>query len=113
MLNFVSLNHLSIGMTREDAKSLSAGMESGVTWRKVGIIHRTTNEILVDIIESLDAIIDQRGMIVTAEISGVVNMMMMIARNLQIMLEENSIRRLLITKNTNFDFEFRLIAVLN
>lgn len=99
-------------MTREDAKSLSAGMESGVTWRKVGIIHRTTNEILVDIIESLDAIIDQRGMIVTAEISGVVNMMM-IARNLQIMLEENSIRRLLITKNTNFDFEFRLIAVLN
>ena len=112
MLNFVSLNHLSIGMTREDAKSLSAGMESGVTWRKVGIIHRTTNEILVDIIESLDAIIDQRGMIVTAEISGVVNMMM-IARNLQIMLEENSIRCLLITKNTNFDFEFRLIAVLN
>lgn len=99
-------------MTREDAKSLSAGMESGVTWRKVGIIHRTTNEILVDIIESLDAIIDQRGMIVTAEISGVVNMMM-IARNLQIMLEENSIRCLLITKNTNFDFEFRLIAVLN
>lgn len=90
-------------MTREDAKNLSAGMESGVTWRKVGIIHRTTNEILVDIIESLDAIIDQRGMIVTAEISGVVNMMMMmIARNLHIMLEKNSIRHLLIMENTNF-----------
>ena len=59
-------------MTREDAKNLSMGMESGVTWRKVGIVHRTTNEILVDIIESLDAIIDQKGMIVTAEVSGVV-----------------------------------------
>jgi hypothetical protein len=59
-------------MSREDAKNLSVGMETGITWRKVGIIHRTTNEVLVDIIESLDAIIDQRGMIVTAEVSGVV-----------------------------------------
>jgi len=59
-------------MSREDAKNLSAGMETGITWRKVGIVHRTTNEVLVDIIESLDAIIDQRGMIVNAEVSGVV-----------------------------------------
>ncbi len=63
---------LSVVMSREDAKNLSVGMETGITWRKVGIIHRTTNEVLVDIIESLDAIIDQRGMIVTAEVSGVV-----------------------------------------
>ncbi len=63
---------LSVVMSREDAKNVSVGMETGITWRKVGIIHRTANEILVDIIESLDAIIDQRGQIVTAEVSGVV-----------------------------------------
>jgi hypothetical protein len=59
-------------MSREEAKNVSVGMETGITWRKVGITHRTTNEILVDIIETLDAIIDQRGMIVNAEVSGVV-----------------------------------------
>lgn len=63
---------LSVGMSREGAKSLSVGMETGITWRKLGIVHRTTNEVLVDIIENLDAIIDQRGMIVNAEVSGVV-----------------------------------------
>lgn len=62
----------SVVMSREDAKNLSASMETGITWRKVGIIHRAINEVLVDIIESLDAIIDHRGMIVTAEVSGVV-----------------------------------------
>jgi hypothetical protein len=59
-------------MSREDAKKLSIGMETGITWRKVGIQHRSANEILIDIIESLDAIIDQRGIIIAAEISGVV-----------------------------------------
>jgi hypothetical protein len=63
---------ISVVMSREDAKNLSDGMETGITWRKVGILHRATNEVLVDIIESLDAIIDQRGMIVNAEVSGVV-----------------------------------------
>ena len=63
---------LSVAMSREDAKKLSAGLESGITWRQVGIKHRTTNEILIDIIESLDAIVDPKGMIVTAEVSGVV-----------------------------------------
>ncbi|CAF3435539.1 unnamed protein product [Rotaria sp. Silwood1] len=60
-------------MSYEDAKKLNVGMETGITWRQVGIKHRTTNEILFDIIESLDAIIDQRGMIVTAEVSGVID----------------------------------------
>ena len=46
-------------------------MESGVTWRPLGIRHRL-NEILIDVVETMDAIIDQRGMIVSAEISGVV-----------------------------------------
>jgi hypothetical protein len=59
-------------MSREDAKNISVGMDTGITWRKMGIIHRSMHEILVDIIESLDAIIDQRGMIVNAEVSGVV-----------------------------------------
>ena len=59
-------------MSREDARNVSIGMETGITWRKIGIIHRATNEILLDIIETLDAIIDQKGMIVTAEVSGVV-----------------------------------------
>lgn len=63
---------LSVVMSREDAKRLSHGMETGITWRKVGIVHRTTNEILFDIVEDFDAIIDNRGMIVTAEITGVV-----------------------------------------
>jgi hypothetical protein len=62
----------SVVMSREDAKKISVGMETGITWRKIGIQHRTTNEVLLDIIESLDAIIDQRGIIITAEISGVV-----------------------------------------
>lgn len=72
----VKLNRLflstSVVMSREDAKNLSVSMETGITWRKMGIVHRAINEVLVDIIESLDAIIDQRGMIVTAEVSGVV-----------------------------------------
>ncbi len=59
-------------MSREDAKNVSVGMETGITWRKVGIVHRTINEVLIDIIESLDVIIDQKGMIVNAEVSGVV-----------------------------------------
>jgi hypothetical protein len=59
-------------MSREDAKNLSIGMETGITWRKQGIVHRAINEVLIDIIESFDAIIDQKGMIVNAEISGVV-----------------------------------------
>ncbi|CAF4942128.1 unnamed protein product, partial [Rotaria socialis] len=67
------LLHTSVDMSREHAKRLAVGMESGITWRKVGIVHRTTNEILFDIIESFDAIIDQRGMIITAEISGVID----------------------------------------
>ena len=63
---------ISVVMSREDAKSVSVGMETGITWRKLGIIHRATNEILLDIIETLDAIVDQRGIIITAEVSGVV-----------------------------------------
>jgi hypothetical protein len=59
-------------MSREDAKNFSIGLETGITWRKQGIVHRAINEVLIDIIESLDAIIDQRGMIVNAEVSGVV-----------------------------------------
>jgi hypothetical protein len=59
-------------MSREDAKNLSIGMETGITWRKQGIVHRAINEVLIDIIESFDAIIDQKGMIVNAEVSGVV-----------------------------------------
>ena len=59
-------------MSLEDAKKLSAGLETGITWRKVGIKRRTVNEILFDVIETLDVIIDQRGMIVNAEVSGVV-----------------------------------------
>ena len=59
-------------MSREDAKKLSDGMESGITWRQAGIKHRATNEILLDVIETLDAILDQRGLIVNAEVSGVV-----------------------------------------
>lgn len=59
-------------MSREDAKRLAVGIETGITWRKVGIVHRTTNEVLFDVIEELDAIIDQRGTIITAEVSGVV-----------------------------------------
>ncbi|CAF3429484.1 unnamed protein product [Rotaria sp. Silwood1] len=65
--------NISVIMSYEDAKKLNVGMETGITWRQVGIKHRTTNEILFDIIESLDAIIDQRGMIVTAEVSGVID----------------------------------------
>lgn len=68
----ICFSFVSVAMSREDAKRLSAGMESGITWRQVGIKHRTTNEILIDIIESLDAIVDSKGMIVTAEVSGVV-----------------------------------------
>ncbi len=62
---------LSVVMSREDAKKLSDGMETGITWRKVGI-RRSTNEILIDVVETLDAIIDQQGIIITAEVSGVV-----------------------------------------
>jgi len=58
--------HISVAMSREDANKLSIGMETGITWRKQGIVHRAINEVLVDIIESFDAIIDQRGMIVNA-----------------------------------------------
>ena len=49
-------------------------MESGITWRKPGIVASSNQtKSLIDIIESLDAIIDQRGIvIVTAEVSGVV-----------------------------------------
>lgn len=63
-------------MSRQDAKNLSVSMETGITWRKVGIVHRAINEVLIDIIESMDAIIDQRGMIVNAEVSGVVRDML-------------------------------------
>ena len=63
-------------MSREDAKNLSVSMETGITWRKMGIVHRTVNEVLIDIVESMDAIIDQRGMIVNAEVSGVVRDML-------------------------------------
>ncbi|CAM2698179.1 unnamed protein product [Rotaria socialis] len=71
--NLVTGDNTNVDMSREHAKRLAVGMESGITWRKVGIVHRTTNEILFDIIESFDAIIDQRGMIITAEISGVID----------------------------------------
>jgi hypothetical protein len=71
-LFFFSYQKISVEMSRENAKKLSAGMETGITWRKLGIVHRTTQEILIDIIETFDAIIDQRGMIITAEVSGVV-----------------------------------------
>lgn len=63
---------ISVSMSWKEAKELSTGMETGITWRKLGIVHRTTNEVLFDVIENLDAIVDQRGMIVTAEVSGVV-----------------------------------------
>jgi hypothetical protein len=60
-------------MSCQDAKKISMGMDTGITWRQVGIQYRaTTNEILVDVIETLDAIVDQRGTIITAELSGVV-----------------------------------------
>ncbi|CAF3593556.1 unnamed protein product [Adineta steineri] len=63
---------LSVHMSREDAQKIGYGMETGVIWRKPGIIHRP-NEILVDVTESLDAILDQRGVIIAAEASGVID----------------------------------------
>lgn len=64
-------------------------METGITWRKVGIVHRPLNEMLIDIIESMDAIIDQRGMIVTAEVSGVVRKML-IAKSIHLAALDSS-----------------------
>ncbi|UJR27271.1 hypothetical protein I4U23_008566 [Adineta vaga] len=66
-------NKNNVIMSPESAKDLSSRMISGVTWRKMGIVHRATNEILLDVIETLDAIVDQRGMIITAEVSGVID----------------------------------------
>jgi hypothetical protein len=63
---------ISVVVSREHANKLASGMELGVTWRPMGIRYRTNNEILIDIVESLDAILDQRGTIVKAEVNGVV-----------------------------------------
>ncbi|CAF1613916.1 unnamed protein product [Adineta ricciae] len=62
-----------VAISGEGAKNLSRGMESGITWRTGRIVHRSTNEILIDIIETLDAIIDQRGTIISAEVNGVID----------------------------------------
>ena len=66
-------------MTRDDAKRLAIGMESGITWRRFGIRHRTGNELLIDIVESLEGIVDHRGTIINAEISGVVRLLFSLA----------------------------------
>lgn len=48
---------------------LPEGATSAIQWRKLGIKH-TNNEILMDIIESVDCIIDSSGMVISQDISG-------------------------------------------
>lgn len=63
--------HRSVHLSTIHAKRVATGMETGITWRPLGIRYRM-NEVLFDIHETMDAIIDQRGMIISAEITGVV-----------------------------------------
>jgi len=49
--------------------NLPQGAVSNIPWRKLGIKH-TTNEIYVDIVEAVDAIIESNGNIVSSEIDG-------------------------------------------
>ncbi|CAF0756732.1 unnamed protein product [Adineta ricciae] len=73
MTKLITGDDTNVAISGEGAKNLSRGMESGITWRTGRIVHRSTNEILIDIIETLDAIIDQRGTIISAEVNGVID----------------------------------------
>ena len=46
-----------------------AGVSSNIPWRKKGLKY-TNNEIYFDIVEEIDCIIDNNGMVVSSEVSG-------------------------------------------
>ena len=50
---------------------LPDGTISNMPWRKTDVSY-TQNEIYLDIIEEIDAIVDKNGLIVTSEVSGVI-----------------------------------------
>lgn len=50
---------------------LPDGTISNMPWRKTGV-HYSQNEIYLDIIEEIDAIVDKNGTIITSEVSGII-----------------------------------------
>jgi len=51
---------------------LPDGTVSSMPWRKMGVKY-AQNEIYVDIVEEIDSIVDDRGMLVSSEVGGVIN----------------------------------------
>jgi len=50
---------------------LPDGTISNMPWRKTGVLY-SQNEIYLDIIEEIDAIVDRHGMVITSEVNGVI-----------------------------------------
>lgn len=70
-LSVISRITSSITGSAQVSDMLPDGTISNMPWRKTGVKY-TQNEIYLDIIEEIDAIIDRHGLIISSEVSGVI-----------------------------------------
>ena len=51
------------------SEALPTGTVSNMPWRKAGVVH-PNNEIYIDIIEEIDAILSSNGAVISSDVSG-------------------------------------------